>query len=114
MRTFSSVATASGRTAYCSNWTAEPDKRRALTEFAHRPTWSPTPAVPLIRSCRKIQDRDFRVVSIPERTICKECDLKPCAPRRADPPFERTSRWRDRGHEDRAGLARQVPGGRDP
>ena len=25
---------------------------------------------------RKIQDRDFRVLRIPERKICKECDLR--------------------------------------
>jgi DNA helicase-2/ATP-dependent DNA helicase PcrA len=57
-------------------WTAEASKADALMEFPYQPTRVDDAGVRFDGIVRKIQQRDFRVVSVPERKICKECDLR--------------------------------------
>lgn len=57
-------------------WTAEPNKRDALTEFPYRPDKVADASRRFDIVIRKIQAGDFRVVKVPERKVCKECDLK--------------------------------------
>jgi DNA helicase-2/ATP-dependent DNA helicase PcrA len=57
-------------------WTAEPDKRDALMEFPYRPQMVAEAGHAFDTVVRKIQGHDFRVVRIPERKVCKECDIK--------------------------------------
>jgi DNA helicase-2/ATP-dependent DNA helicase PcrA len=57
-------------------WTAEPNKRDALMEFPYRPTKVADAARRFDLVVRKIQQCDFRVVHVPERKVCKDCDLR--------------------------------------
>jgi DNA helicase-2/ATP-dependent DNA helicase PcrA len=57
-------------------WTAEAQKNNALMEFAYSPDQVKSAGQAFDEVVAKIQDRDFRVVVIPARKICKECDLK--------------------------------------
>lgn len=57
-------------------WTAEPDKRDALMEFPYRQDKVVDAARRFDAVIQKIQGGDFRVVKVPERKVCKECDLR--------------------------------------
>ncbi len=57
-------------------WTAEPTKTDALMEFAYKPELVAAAGTKFDEVVRKIQGRDFNVVKIPERKVCKECDIK--------------------------------------
>ena len=57
-------------------WTAEPNKANALMEMPYRPEKVDAAGRRFDDVVAKIQAADFRVVQIPERKICKECDLK--------------------------------------
>jgi DNA helicase II / ATP-dependent DNA helicase PcrA len=57
-------------------WTAELDRSAAITEFTYRPAKVAAAASDFDEVVAKIQDRDFRVVKVPARKVCKECDLK--------------------------------------
>ncbi len=57
-------------------WTAEADKRDALMEFPYRPDKVAEAARRFDAVIRNIQGSDFRVIRVPERKVCKECDLR--------------------------------------
>jgi DNA helicase-2/ATP-dependent DNA helicase PcrA len=57
-------------------WTGELDKEAALTEFPYRPELVDEAGHHFDEVVARIQEKDFRVISPPERKICKECDLK--------------------------------------
>ena len=57
-------------------WTAEAEKERALMEFPYRPDKIEHAARRFDEVVRRIEASDFQVVKLPERKICKECDLK--------------------------------------
>jgi len=57
-------------------WTAEPNKRDALMEFPYQPDKVAGAAGRFDDVVKKIQECDFRVVQVPERKVCKECDLR--------------------------------------
>jgi len=58
-------------------WTAEPKKSDALMEFPYRPDQVEEAGRRFDAVVRKIQACDFRVAALPERKVCKECDLRP-------------------------------------
>lgn len=57
-------------------WTAEPKKADALMEFAYRPEKVADAARRFDEVVAKIRACDYRVLSLPERKVCRECDLK--------------------------------------
>lgn len=57
-------------------WTAEAKKADALMEFAYSPDHVESAGKDFDEVVAKIKDLDFRVVAIPARKVCKECDLK--------------------------------------
>jgi len=57
-------------------WTAEPRKADALMEFPYRPEEVDAAGRRFDAVVRKILACDFRVARLPERKVCKECDLK--------------------------------------
>jgi DNA helicase-2/ATP-dependent DNA helicase PcrA len=57
-------------------WTAEADKMNALMEMPYRPENVDGAGRRFDAAVAKIQARDFRVQHVPERKVCKECDLK--------------------------------------
>lgn len=58
-------------------WTAEPDKKDALMEFPYRPELVDQAGRAFDEVVRKIEGREFRIITPPERKVCKECDLRP-------------------------------------
>lgn len=57
-------------------WTAEPRKADALMEFPYRPELVDKAGRYFDMVVKKIREKDFRVVTVPERKVCKECDLR--------------------------------------
>lgn len=57
-------------------WTAEADKATALMEMPYAPSKVDEAGRRFDAVVGRIQARDFRVPQIPERKVCKECDLK--------------------------------------
>lgn len=57
-------------------WTAEPKKSDALMVLPYRPEMVEDAGRHFDAVVRKIQGKDFRVITPPERKICKECDLR--------------------------------------
>lgn len=57
-------------------WTAEPRKADALMEFPYRPELVDEAGSYFDAVVHKIRDKDFRIAIIPERKVCKECDLR--------------------------------------
>lgn len=57
-------------------WTAEASKADALMEFPYRPERVEMAGRRFDSVVGRIQDRDFRVITPPERKICKECDVR--------------------------------------
>jgi DNA helicase-2/ATP-dependent DNA helicase PcrA len=57
-------------------WTAEPRKEDALMVLPYDKTRVEEAGRCFDRTVRKIQAKDFAVAAPPERTICKECDLR--------------------------------------
>jgi DNA helicase-2/ATP-dependent DNA helicase PcrA len=57
-------------------WTAEANKADALMEMSYSPEKVDGAGRRFDSVVAKIQERDFHIVHVPERKICKECDLK--------------------------------------
>jgi len=57
-------------------WTSEAHKRDALMEFPYRPELVAAAARVFDSVVGKIQAKDFQIVMVPEKGICKECDLQ--------------------------------------
>lgn len=57
-------------------WTAEPNKKDAVMEFQYRPELVEEAGRLFDDVVMKILTKDFQVIKVPERKICKECDLK--------------------------------------
>jgi len=70
-------------------WTAEPSKAEALMEMPYRPERVQAAAHRFDAVVAKIQAGDYRIQQVPERKICKECDLRSiCAMERVVERFE--------------------------
>jgi DNA helicase-2/ATP-dependent DNA helicase PcrA len=71
-------------------WTAEPTKANALMAFPYRPELVDEAGRHFDDVVRRIQSGDFRIVKVPERKVCKECDLRSlCAAEGLFEPFRR-------------------------
>ena len=57
-------------------WTAEPRKADALMAFLYRPERVVEAGVYFDQVVAKILRKDFTIQTVPENTICKECDLR--------------------------------------
>jgi DNA helicase-2/ATP-dependent DNA helicase PcrA len=57
-------------------WTAEPRRADALMEFPYRPELVDEAGRYFDAVVKKIRGKDFRIVTVPERKVCKECDLR--------------------------------------
>ena len=57
-------------------WTAEPNKKDAIMEFRYRPELVEQAGQLFDEVVMKILTKDFTVIKVPEKKICKECDLK--------------------------------------
>ena len=57
-------------------FSAEPSRKDALVEFQYHPNLVEDAGRHFDEVVAKILDKDFRVITPPERKICKECDLK--------------------------------------
>jgi DNA helicase-2/ATP-dependent DNA helicase PcrA len=57
-------------------WTAEPRKEDAVMEFPYRPELVDEAGRYFDKVVGKIQAADFRIVRVPEREVCKNCDLR--------------------------------------
>jgi len=57
-------------------WTAEPRKADALMEFPYRPELVDEAGRYFDAVVKKIRAEDFRILTVPERKVCKECDLR--------------------------------------
>lgn len=57
-------------------WTAEPRKKDAVMGFPYRPELVHEAGRYFDKVVGKIQAADFRIVRVPERKVCKECDLR--------------------------------------
>ncbi len=57
-------------------WTAEAKKANALMEMPYKPEKVDDAGRRFDVVVARIQARDFRVTQVPERNICKECDLR--------------------------------------
>jgi len=57
-------------------WTAEPRKADALMEFPYRPELVTEAGRYFDMVVKKIRAKDFHIMSVPERKVCKECDLR--------------------------------------
>jgi DNA helicase-2/ATP-dependent DNA helicase PcrA len=57
-------------------WTAEADKRTALMELPYHPDQVTEAGRAFDELVAKIEERDFRVLRVPESKVCKECDLR--------------------------------------
>jgi DNA helicase II / ATP-dependent DNA helicase PcrA len=69
-------------------WTGEPRKADALMELAYRPELVDEAGRQFDETVARIQAGEFAVVTPPERSICKECDLKLlCSADRLIQPF---------------------------
>jgi DNA helicase-2/ATP-dependent DNA helicase PcrA len=69
-------------------WTAELNRENALMEFSYVPSQVEAAVRDFDEVIEKIKNRDFRVVKVPARKVCKECDLKAlCASEGTIKPF---------------------------
>jgi hypothetical protein len=69
-------------------WTAEPTKDAALMEFAYRPELVDNAAQHFDYVIRSIKQKNFDVITPPERKVCKECDIRNlCINERLIPAF---------------------------
>ena len=57
-------------------WTAEPNKKDAVMEFRYRPELVEQAGRVFDGVVMKILAKDFQVIKVPEKKICKECDLR--------------------------------------
>jgi DNA helicase-2/ATP-dependent DNA helicase PcrA len=57
-------------------WTAEEKKANALMQFPYRPELVDEAARAFDSVVAKIKSKDFQILSVPEKKICKECDLR--------------------------------------
>lgn len=57
-------------------WTAQEKKAEALMEFAYKPELVAAAGNDFDEVVQKIQGRDFNVVRVPARKVCRDCDLK--------------------------------------
>jgi DNA helicase-2/ATP-dependent DNA helicase PcrA len=57
-------------------WTAEPRKEDAVMEFPYRPELVDEAGRYFDEVVGRIQAADFRIIRVPERKVCKECDLR--------------------------------------
>lgn len=57
-------------------FSAEPSRKDAVVEFQYHPNLVEDAGRHFDEVVAKILDKDFRVITPPERKICKECDLK--------------------------------------
>lgn len=57
-------------------WTAEPYKKEVIMEFRYRPELVEEAGRLFDDVVRKILTKDFQVIKVPERKICKEYDVK--------------------------------------
>lgn len=57
-------------------WTSEELKKNAVMEFPYHPDLVAEAGRHFDEVVRKIQAQDFRILTVPESKICKECDLK--------------------------------------
>jgi DNA helicase-2/ATP-dependent DNA helicase PcrA len=71
-------------------WTAEPRKQDAIMEFPYRPELVADAGLRFDKVVKKIQAKDFQIVLVPERKICKECDMRSlCSSERLITPFNK-------------------------
>ncbi|HZR94025.1 MAG TPA: ATP-dependent DNA helicase [Gaiellaceae bacterium] len=71
-------------------WTAEQRKEDAVMEFPYRPELVDEAGRYFDEVVGRIQAADFRIVRVPERKVCKECDLRSlCAAEGLFEPFRR-------------------------
>ena len=69
-------------------WTAESKRSEAIMEFAYSPAQVEAAGSDFDEVVAKIQNRDFNIVRVPARKVCKECDLKGlCASDKIIKPF---------------------------
>jgi len=69
-------------------WTAEANRSDAIMEFAYSPSQVDAAGSDFDEVVAKIQNRDFNIVHVPARKVCKECDLKGvCASDKIIKPF---------------------------
>jgi DNA helicase II / ATP-dependent DNA helicase PcrA len=69
-------------------WTAESRKEDAVMEFPYRPELVDEAGRYFDEVVDRIQAADFRIVRVPERKVCKECDLRSlCAAEGLFEPF---------------------------
>lgn len=57
-------------------WTSEPRKEDALMQFNYRPELVDEAGQLFDNVVMKILEKDFRITKIPEKKICKECDIR--------------------------------------
>ena len=57
-------------------WTAEPRKEDALMEFPYRPRLVDKAGRYFDAVVKKIRAKDFGIITVPERKVCKECDFR--------------------------------------
>lgn len=57
-------------------WTAEESKADALMLFPFKPELVDTAAQDFDAVVRKIKAKNFSIVTLPEKNICKECDMR--------------------------------------
>jgi DNA helicase II / ATP-dependent DNA helicase PcrA len=57
-------------------WTAEERKEDAVMEFPYRPELVEEAGRYFDEVVAKIEAADFRIIRVPERKVCKECDLR--------------------------------------
>jgi DNA helicase-2/ATP-dependent DNA helicase PcrA len=57
-------------------WTGEPRREDALMEFPYRPEVIAEAGDHFDAVVRKILAKDFSIVHVPERRVCKECDFR--------------------------------------
>jgi CRISPR/Cas system-associated exonuclease Cas4 (RecB family) len=57
-------------------WTAEARKADALMQFPYKPELVDEAAKEFDGVVGKIKAKDFRIVTVPEPNICKECDMR--------------------------------------
>jgi len=57
-------------------WTAEENKADALMQFPYKPELADEAAREFDAVVHKIKAKDFQILTVPEKTICKECDMR--------------------------------------
>ncbi len=57
-------------------WTEEPLREDALMEIRYQPDVVQQVSRSFDRTVQKIQQKDFRVTTIPEQHVCRGCDMQ--------------------------------------